>query len=90
MIDAAHLYGWRVHHNYDSRKSTGAGFPDLVLVQRDQKRIIYAELKTERGRLSRQQAEWRDDLLAAGQQWYLWRPSDFDDVVAVLAGDTEP
>lgn len=87
VVEAARLYGWRAFHSYDSRKSTGPGFPDLVLVQRARKRIIYVELKTEQGRLTEHQKEWRDDLRAAGQQWFLWRPSQWDEVQQVLGGE---
>ena len=62
--------GWRAYHSYFSDRSE-AGWPDLVLV-RD--RIIYAELKTMKGRLTRAQEEWRDALVFAGATFYLWRP----------------
>lgn len=81
VLDTAKACGWRPFHVYDSRKSEGVGFPDLVLVKL---RIIYVELKTNRGRLTPEQQEWRDDLLAAGGEWYLWRPSDWELVLSVL------
>lgn len=68
--------GWRTAVGAD-----GAGFPDLCLV-RD--RIIFAELKNERGRMAEQQLEWKAALEVAGVEAYVWRPDDLDDVMAVL------
>jgi len=80
VIEAARWMGWLVYHTHDSRRSE-AGFPDLVLV-RD--RVVYAELKSERGRLTPQQREWLDALGATGAEAYVWRPTDWDDVLACL------
>lgn len=90
IIQLARTLGWRVAHFRPAQTSKGwrtavaadgAGFPDLVLV-RD--RIVYAELKNERGRVTEEQAEWRAALEVAGAEFYLWRPDDLDDVMAVL------
>jgi hypothetical protein len=80
VVDAARLLGWRVYHTHDSRRSE-PGWPDLALV-RD--RLIMAELKTDRGRVSLAQREWLDALRAADVETYLWRPADWDDVIAIL------
>lgn len=71
-------FGWLVYHVRDSRRSQ-AGFPDLVLVRGS--RIVFAELKTERGRTSPAQQEWLAALQMArlgnpGVQVFLWRPRD--------------
>ena len=71
---------WRVYHTFLSRWSD-AGFPDLVLIR---ERVIYCECKRESGKLSPPQVEWREALLAAGAEWYCWRPSDWDVAVEVL------
>lgn len=80
VVDAARLLGWRVYHTHDSRRSE-PGWPDLALV-RD--RLVMAELKTENGRVSEAQSDWLDALRAAGVETYLWRPSDWDAVLATL------
>jgi len=80
VIETAQWYHWRLYHTHDSRRSE-AGFPDLVLV-RD--RIVFAELKSERGRLTFDQRKWLDALAAAGAETYVWRPTDWDDVLACL------
>lgn len=80
VVDAARLMGWRVYHTHDSRRSA-PGWPDLALV-RD--RLVMAELKTETGRVSPEQQQWLALLDAAGVETHLWRPSDLDEVLAVL------
>lgn len=75
ITELAKACGWRVYHTHDSRRSE-PGFPDLVLERR--RRMIFAELKTERGRLSATQREWLDALRSVpGIQVRLWRPSDW-------------
>lgn len=51
--------GWRGYHTHRSQHSP-AGWPDLALVRRG--RLILAELKTERGKVTPEQAAWIDDL----------------------------
>ena len=80
VVDAARLMGWRVYHTHDSRRAA-PGWPDLALV-RD--RLVMAELKTETGRVSPEQQQWLALLDAAGVETHLWRPSDLDEVLAVL------
>lgn len=57
--------GWLPYHTHDSRRSE-PGFPDLVLVHPRAGRLIFAELKTERGRTSGPQREWLDALNRIG------------------------
>lgn len=74
----------RLYHTHDSRRSP-AGFPDLVIV--GPYGVLYIELKSMTGKLRPEQAEWRDDLIAAGQSWHLWRPDGLADgsIVGALA-----
>jgi hypothetical protein len=83
VVDLARVQGWRRFHDYDSRRNT-AGFPDLVLVRPP--RLIFAELKTQRGVVEPEQAEWITDLLACpGPEVYVWRPADWSTIEATLA-----
>lgn len=81
VVRYAELMGWHTYHTYDSRRSN-AGFPDLVLVRRP--RVIFAELKSQRGRLRPAQRLWIEELRACGQDVRLWRPSDWEDIERAL------
>jgi hypothetical protein len=72
---------WRRYHTLNSRGSD-PGFPDLVLLRPP--RLVVAELKTEDGRVSRDQWAWLDDFAAAGAEAYVWRPGDRADVERIL------
>ena len=52
---AAEAQGWLCYHTHDSRRSP-SGFPDLVLVRPP--RLIFAELKSQRGRVRPDQQAW--------------------------------
>ena len=88
VTELATLTGWLVYHTYDSRRSQ-AGFPDLVLARAD--RLIFAELKTDKGRIRPAQIEWLDRLGAVassqpGISVYLWRPKDWAGIEKILMG----
>lgn len=71
----ARALGWLAYHTHDSRRSA-AGFPDLVLVHAGQRRTLFRELKTQRGRVSPAQADWLRALVLAGEDAAVWRPAD--------------
>lgn len=77
VIQWARLNGWMHYHTHDARRSP-EGFPDLVLVRPPE--IIYAELKSERGRETLRQGVWLSTLRACNQEVYLWRPSDWPEI----------
>jgi hypothetical protein len=90
----AAAFGWLVYHTRDSRRSD-AGFPDLVLLRPP--RVIFAELKTERGRVTHDQALWLakfEDLRrtrgapGVSCEVYVWRPSAWlrGEIEGVLRG----
>lgn len=81
VTDLCDWYHLRWHHETDSRRSK-AGFPDLVIVG---KRVIFVELKSERGRVSKAQRGWITDLERAGAEVHVWRPSEWDAIHAILA-----
>lgn len=88
VIDLAKLRGWLVFHAFDSRKSTGPGFPDLVMAHATQHRLLCIELKAETGRLTADQHRWLLTLAAAGAEVDVWRPRHLQDgtVAATLQG----
>lgn len=75
IVEAARYLRYRHYHTTDSRKSQ-PGFPDLVLVHRDTGRVIFAELKAEKGRVTDAQQEWLS-LLGKQSEAHLWRPADW-------------
>lgn len=81
IIDLARATGWLVYHTHDSRHSA-KGFPDLVLLRGD--RVIFAELKTDVGRLTAEQLRWLDALEEAGCRTRVWRPADWDQIATEL------
>lgn len=74
--------GWIVYH---TRYSIGAdrGFPDLVLLRPP--RLMFVELKSNKGKLRPEQEEWLDNLRACGIEAYVWRPKDETIALAVLS-----
>ena len=71
--DLCSYLGVKRYHTADSRRSE-PGFPDLVLWR---ERLIFRELKSELGRSSLPQLYVGRSLVAAGQDWAVWRPSDW-------------
>ena len=80
VVQIAQLAGWHTYHTWLSIRSQ-PGFPDLVLVR---ERVIFAELKAEKGKLTAHQKGWLDTLTTAGAEVYVWRPSDWDNVLRTL------
>lgn len=80
VISLAKLHRWMVYHTHDSRRSQ-AGFPDLVLVR---ERVLWLEVKTDRGRIRPEQQIWLDALNAAGQEAWVVRPADWSRLLEVL------
>ena len=67
--------GWMTYHTHDSRRSE-SGFPDLVLINPRQGRILFRELKKMKGRVSADQKRFLEALRAVGQDAGVWRPDD--------------
>lgn len=80
ILQAAQLYGWRVAHFRPAQTAKGwrtpmsgdPGFPDLVLARDGV--VLFAELKSHRGRTTPDQDLWLDQL---GDHAVLWRPGDW-------------
>ena len=82
VIEVAELGKWLIYHTYDSRRSQ-PGFPDLVLCKDG--RVIFAELKSQKGPIRKAQQEWLDNLqMNNSVEVYLWRPADIDGIHGLL------
>ena len=76
------IYGWRWAFTQYSLRSP-KGLPDLQLVRPP--RLIYAELKSETGKLSPEQEAWLEDLRGVpGVEVFVWRPHDIERVAEIL------
>ena len=80
------LLGWDCYCWWSSMHSP-RGFPDLVLVNADKSRIIFAELKSEKGKVSAEQRYCLDSLARCHHEVYLWRPADIEEIARVLRLD---
>ena len=89
IIEAAHLYGWLVAHFRKAMTKCGnwvtpvagdgKGFPDLVLVHPELGRVIFAECKSHKGRLTEEQKMW-----LAATHGCLWTPQIWDEIIEEL------
>jgi hypothetical protein len=81
--------GYLTYHTRDARGSD-CGFPDLCLVRpasaTQSGRLIFAELKSARGKVTREQQLWLSLLahLVPGIEVALWRPADWSAIQALL------
>lgn len=94
VIQLAQLYGWRVAHfrpawSKDGQRcmtavqADGKGFPDLCMVKRA--RLLFAELKSDKGKLSPEQDEWITELTNSMRcEVYIWRPENWDEIQEIL------
>ena len=82
VLQLAGIMRWRAYHPALSKWSE-RGWPDVALVRPP--RFILAELKSDKGKVTPQQQEWLDDLARCpGVEVWLWRPSDFEQIVEIL------
>jgi len=83
----ARRHGWADYHAAISMGAP-AGFPDLVLVRPPV--IIFAELKSARGRLSSSQRAWLERFqqcsIPGRVETHIWRPNDWPDILRILSG----
>ena len=83
IIDLCWLFRWKFYFTWTSIHSP-AGFPDLVLVHPEKKRIIFAELKRENGKLTEAQQEWLEALMRCHREVYIWHPGDIENIARLL------
>lgn len=83
VLHLAHLFGWRTYHTHDSRRSN-PGWPDVALWHPRRGQFVLAELKAQKGRVSPAQVTTLAELQQCGVDAYLWRPSDWPEIQALL------
>lgn len=94
VTDYASMRGWRWMHiqpgltdrgRYRTPVSgpLGPGWPDLILIRGS--KIIAAELKSEKGKLTALQARVLNDLEEALIEVHVWKPSQWEEIERVLA-----
>jgi hypothetical protein len=103
VIEYAKLTGWRVFHVSDSRREVidrkrgvsrlvgdelAKGWPDLVLCHPGRGLLLYRELKSDKGTVTRDQKRWLEDLAATGADVGVWRPRDLPAIQRALQGKT--
>jgi hypothetical protein len=87
VVDLAKLTGWHYVHyrpawqagKWRTPMTGDKGAPDLLLARRGV--VIFAELKTDAGRLTPEQNAW---LRAIGPHGRVWRPRDWPAIAAEL------
>ena len=81
--------GYVTRHIRDSRGQNVLGMPDELLLHPKQRRLIWAELKREKGTTTLDQDLYMQALIECGEEVYLWRPSDLynDTILAILKGE---
>ena len=92
VIELARRFDWMVFHPVTAQKkgvyatfqAGDKGYPDLTLAKAGEG-LLFAELKTDTGKLSAEQLRWAFEIQRAGGEWHLWRPSDMDAIVRRLA-----
>ena len=98
ILAFAKLHGWRSAHFRPAEtkrgwrtavSGDGKGFPDLVLARGagGKGRVLFVELKAERGKASDAQEVWATVLTSIGGtvEYYRWRPSDWKEIERVLS-----
>lgn len=90
VVDLARRYGWITYHVPDSRRVTARGCPDLIMINEAQARVMFAELKTAKGKLRPEQTFWIGVLKAAGIEVHVWRPDDLVEVIPKVLRPTRP
>jgi len=98
VIELGHTFGWRIAHFRSVQTKVrgggfryltpvaadGKGFPDLMLVHPERGVLMFREMKGQYEPLSEEQKQWGAWLNEAGQDWDVWRPKHWEDIVATL------
>lgn len=94
FVELARALGWRCNH---TRRAIGkgrtwttatsiVGWPDLTCGHAGQRRLIFVELKSAKGKVSEDQSKVLRWLQDCGQEVFVLRPDDWDRAVEILRG----
>lgn len=81
----ARTLGWTTCYHTLRSKGSASGFPDWVIVR---ERVIFLELKKEKGHVSDAQAHWVKKLFHADAEVYIVRPRHLEEIGHVLQRKT--
>ncbi len=82
VVALSRLFGWADYHTQFSIRSAH-GWPDLALCRPP--RLVLAELKAEKGKLTLAQERWLDLLgQCPGVEVFCWRPADWETIEEAL------
>jgi hypothetical protein len=91
VLEYAKLYRWRSAHFRPAQtargwrtavQGDGKGFPDCVFVKAT--KLIVAELKVGKNKVTDEQQDWLNHFAAAGIPAYVWYPTDWTEIESVL------
>lgn len=80
----ARMLGWKAYHTLRSQGSE-PGYPDWTLIR---ERVVWLELKTEKGIVSDAQVRWISALCKAQAEVYIVRPRHLEAIAVVLQART--
>ena len=90
VTDLAELTGWAYVHFRPAKTAhgwrtpvqgtLGGGWPDLFLVNPWKHRTLVVELKTDKGKVTPEQAAVHTALRSGGLTVFVWRPADFPEI----------
>jgi hypothetical protein len=90
VLAFARLHGWLTAHFRPARTKTGwrtavsgqgKGFPDVILAR---ERIVVAELKIGRNKVTPEQQQWLSAFRAAGVEAFVWTEQSWPEIESVL------
>ena len=92
LTEFMRIEGWQVYSIPDSRRASMKGYPDITAWRVEDQRLLFVELKREKGRVSEAQIYVLDSLRALAPridcEVYIWRPSDWPTIEQVIARPT--
>lgn len=85
------LFRWTWKHDEPAVRQSGTwatsfrgarGFPDYIATRDG--RLLFAEIKNERGKLTPGQNLWLEQLRETPAEVYVWRPQDLEEIKGIL------